>query len=167
MRKVDNLMNCFFSLLTQQDCPSGYLTEETFKTIYTGYFSHSEATEYATLVFHTCTDGESHLTFDKFVKMLSCLARGTTSEKLRWLFNLYDRRHVGSLSVQDIENVVTAIYSLSHGHSNHVHQVAQVKAYRLFKSMDTNGDNQVSFDEFCSWCLKSDGQLNIFDTRFE
>lgn len=107
------------------------------------------------------------MTFDQFVKVLSCLARGTTSEKLRWLFTLYDTRGAGTLSLQDVQSVVRAIYFLSHGNSTRVATLADAKAKHLFRAMDSNGDGQVSFDEFCSWCLKEDGQLNLFDTKLE
>jgi Ca2+-binding EF-hand superfamily protein len=48
----------------------------------------------------------------QFVTMLSCLSRGSTSEKLRWIFNLYDVNNCGYLRQEELSVVVTSIYDL-------------------------------------------------------
>ena len=47
-----------------------------------------------------------------FVTILSELSRGSTSEKLRWAFNLYDINGDGCITKEELLDIVTAIYSL-------------------------------------------------------
>lgn len=43
---------------------------------------------------------------------LSVISRGSTGDKLRWVFNLYDTDQDGYLSRNDLSNIVTAVYNL-------------------------------------------------------
>ncbi len=43
---------------------------------------------------------------------LSILLRGTTDEKLRWTFSLYDINGDGQISKEEMKDVVTAIFEL-------------------------------------------------------
>ena len=43
---------------------------------------------------------------------LSTLLRGTTYEKLRWTFTLYDLNKDGYITKQEVNNVVLAVHEL-------------------------------------------------------
>ena len=43
---------------------------------------------------------------------LSTVSRGSTQEKLQWIFGLYDVNHDGIISKEEMEDVVTAIYDM-------------------------------------------------------
>ena len=43
---------------------------------------------------------------------LSTLLRGTTYEKLRWTFTLYDLNKDGYITKQEVKNVVLAVHEL-------------------------------------------------------
>ena len=47
-----------------------------------------------------------------FVTILSELSRGSTAEKLRWAFSLYDINGDGCISRDELMDIVTAVYSL-------------------------------------------------------
>lgn len=44
--------------------------------------------------------------------MLSSLSRGSTSEKLRWIFNLYDINGDGFITKQELLTIVRAVYMM-------------------------------------------------------
>jgi calsenilin, presenilin binding protein, EF hand transcription factor len=44
--------------------------------------------------------------------MLSNLSRGTTVDKIRWIFNLYDIDGNGSITKQELLAIVKSIYNL-------------------------------------------------------
>lgn len=48
---------------------------------------------------------------------LSTLLRGTTYEKLRWTFTLYDLNKDGFITKQEVTNVVLAVHELMGVHS--------------------------------------------------
>jgi Ca2+-binding EF-hand superfamily protein len=50
--------------------------------------------------------------FQDFVQGLSILSRGSLDEKLRWAFSLYDINGDGSITREEMTDVVTAIYEL-------------------------------------------------------
>ena len=47
-----------------------------------------------------------------FLTALSTVSRGSTQDKLQWIFELYDVNHDGIISKEEMEDVVTAIYEM-------------------------------------------------------
>ncbi|KTF95705.1 hypothetical protein cypCar_00007370 [Cyprinus carpio] len=75
----------------KNECPSGLVDEETFKTIYSQFFPQGDATTYAHFLFNAFDlDRNGSIRFEDFVIGLSVLLRGSVTEKLNWAFNLYD-----------------------------------------------------------------------------
>ena len=57
---------------------------------------------------------------------LSTLLRGTTYEKLRWTFTLYDLNKDGYITKQEVTNVVLAVHELMGIHGSpqvHFHSI--------------------------------------------
>lgn len=50
--------------------------------------------------------------FEKFIKFLSCILRGSDVEKLDWCFQLYDRDNEGRLTQKNVVDFVFSIYQL-------------------------------------------------------
>lgn len=50
--------------------------------------------------------------FQDFVTGLSILSRGSTDEKLRWTFSLYDINGDGCITREEMTDIVTAVYEL-------------------------------------------------------
>jgi Ca2+-binding EF-hand superfamily protein len=116
-----------------QLCPNGLVTLEQFKDIFSQFFPRggdrhassssigergpenwfSDSHAYATYVFNTFdSDRNGEISFEEFVMALSVLTRGATSEKLGWIFRLYDRDHDGLLSRGDLATVLASVYQM-------------------------------------------------------
>ncbi|KAI1304662.1 Neuronal calcium sensor 1 [Halotydeus destructor] len=107
-----------------------------------------------------------------FLSLLSCISRGSVSEKITWMFNLYDLKRTGYITREGMLNVFEAI-----------HQIIEINVFvsstsqcppsigdlvdKVFAEMDINKDNKVTFQEFNEWCLRDPkiiDNVRIFDT---
>lgn len=119
---------------------------------------------------------------------LSTLLRGSVYERLRWTFKLYDINGDGSISRDEILEIVTAIHELV---GRKAHQVltflntlyrfprfaselfqveedrkAREQTDRVFRKLDLNQDGVITIEEFMESCLKDDvmtKSLQMFD----
>ncbi|KAF8565929.1 hypothetical protein P879_03996 [Paragonimus westermani] len=139
----------------KQECPSGTLNEEIFKDIYCKFFPQGDATMYAQLVFRSFDrEHNGSLTFEQFIQSLSSLTHGSQTEKLNWIFRLYDMNDDGVITRGEMLKVVNAIYDLlgrnteppidENTTSDHVG--------RVFRRLDLNQDGVITQDEFLEAC---------------
>ncbi|KAK8397654.1 hypothetical protein O3P69_004438 [Scylla paramamosain] len=106
----------------KQECPTGVISEETFKEIYGKFFPLGGQPEdgtgrnsamYAHYVFGTMDhDGSGTITFGDFIMGLSVLLKGTLQERINWIFNLYDINNDGYITKEELVDIVTSIYDL-------------------------------------------------------
>ncbi|KAL3104061.1 hypothetical protein niasHT_029334 [Heterodera trifolii] len=69
------------------------------RAIFTQLFPRADTERFADLIFNTFdTDQSGAITFDKFLKNVSVLSRGTLEEKLLWLYRFYDPLDSGLIS---------------------------------------------------------------------
>ncbi|RWS01167.1 hypothetical protein B4U79_03656, partial [Dinothrombium tinctorium] len=97
------------------ECPSGIVTEEDFTKIFNQFFPQGDASNYAHYVFKTFSKkpgNKGKLRFEDFVLILSSLSRGTTKEKIRWIFNLYDINGDGFITKSEMLVIVKAIFDM-------------------------------------------------------
>ncbi|CAB1322113.1 unnamed protein product [Coregonus sp. 'balchen'] len=88
----------------KNECPSGLVDEETFKTIYSQFFPQGDATTYAHFLFNAFDmDRNGSIRFEDFVIGLSVLLRGSVTEKLNWAFNLYDINKDGYITKEKMD----------------------------------------------------------------
>ncbi|XP_076317606.1 calsenilin-like [Tachypleus tridentatus] len=144
----------------KQECPTGMVREESFKEIFSQFFPQGDATRYAHYVFSTfkqLSNGGA-LTFEQFITLLSSISRGPITEKLKWIFDLYDINGDGYISKQEMLHIVSSIYEmLGHYTEPVVHEhSAREHVERIFHHIDTNQDGLISFDEFKEWCQKDE-----------
>ncbi|KAM6975936.1 calsenilin-like isoform 1-T1 [Tautogolabrus adspersus] len=143
----------------KNECPSGLVDEETFKTIYSQFFPQGDATTYAHFLFNAFDiDRSGSIRFEDFVIGLSVLLRGSVTEKLRWAFNLYDINKDGYVTKEEMMAIMTSIYDMMGRYtlpsvrddspSEHVD--------RFFQKMDRNRDGVVTIDEFIETCQKDE-----------
>ncbi|KAI8497270.1 hypothetical protein Bbelb_252190 [Branchiostoma belcheri] len=99
-----------------KDCPEGVLGEERFVTFFCNFYKRGDLEKkkaLATQIFRTFDrDGSGSVDFREFLCGMSALLRGTTAQRLRWAFNMYDLDRNGSLSREELLNVLKA-YVLS------------------------------------------------------
>ncbi|GAB6024918.1 hypothetical protein CHUAL_010023 [Chamberlinius hualienensis] len=121
----------------KQICPSGIVTEDVLRDIYSKFFPHG---------------GE--ITFEDFAVGLSILLRGSLEEKLRWTFNLYDINRDGHITKEEMLTIVTSIYGLL-GKSIEPQvddNTAKNHVERVFQKLDINQDGVVTLEEFLEFC---------------
>lgn len=86
------------------------------------------------------------ISFNEFVVGLSTLLRGESEESLRFVFNAYDTDGSGYLSHDEIENIFKA--SMRWTGRPMPEEQLRAMTQKLMTEIDTNNDNQISFDEF-------------------
>ncbi|XP_014289084.3 Kv channel-interacting protein 1 [Halyomorpha halys] len=137
-------------------CPSGLVTEDSFRSIYSQFFPQGAHTHaYVHYLFHNLDQAnKGTLSFQDMACGLSILCRGSAEERLRWVFKLYDLNGDGRVSREEMAEVVSAVYGLL-GHGPHPpHQYLNTRLDIIFQKMDRNKDGVVTLDEFLESCLE-------------
>ncbi|XP_037787776.1 neuronal calcium sensor 1-like [Penaeus monodon] len=154
----------------KQECPTGLIDEEGFKGIFSQFFPLGDATHYAHYVFNTFTqNNQGQISFEDFLAALSTVSRGSTQEKLQWIFGLYDVNNDGLITKTEMVDVVTAIYEMM-GRSTEP-QVEETSAKehveKIFHLIDTNQDGAITIEELAEWVSRDDTiiqSLSMMDT---
>ncbi|XP_069986356.1 neuronal calcium sensor 1-like isoform X1 [Penaeus vannamei] len=154
----------------KQECPTGLIDEEGFKGIFSQFFPLGDATHYAHYVFNTFKrNTQGQISFEDFLAALSTVSRGTTQEKLQWIFGLYDVNNDGLITKTEMVDVVTAIYEMM-GRSTEP-QVEETSAKehveKIFHLIDTNQDGAITIEELAEWVSRDDTiiqSLSMMDT---
>lgn len=154
----------------KQECPAGIVNEETFKDIFAQFFPQGDASTYAHYVFKLFDqDHDGSISFEEFVLGLSVVARGTIEEKLLWAFSLYDVNGDGRITMDEMIDVVTAVYDLLGRHvvPSVGERTAREHAETVFQKMDVDQDGGISVDEFMAACVRDENisrSMTMFDT---
>nr|XP_027214176.1 Kv channel-interacting protein 4-like [Penaeus vannamei] len=154
----------------KQECPTGLIDEEGFKEIFSQFFPLGDATHYAHYVFNTFTrNHHGQISFEDFLASLSTVSRGTTQEKLQWIFGLYDVNNDGLITKAEMVDVVSAIYEMM-GRSTEP-QVEETSAKehveKIFHLIDANQDGAITIEELAQWVSRDDTiiqSLSMMDT---
>uniref|UniRef100_T1J5U2 EF-hand domain-containing protein n=1 Tax=Strigamia maritima TaxID=126957 RepID=T1J5U2_STRMM len=144
----------------KQECPSGIVNEETFKSIYAQFFPQGDVSHYAEYVFKTFDhDHSGAISFEDFVVGLSVLSRGSLNEKLQWTFNLYDINGDGFITKDELYDIVTSIYDLvgNKFEANMEETATRNHVDRVFQMLDLNKDGVITMDEFIDSLSKDAG----------
>uniref|UniRef100_A0A8C6TDM6 Potassium voltage-gated channel interacting protein 3 n=1 Tax=Neogobius melanostomus TaxID=47308 RepID=A0A8C6TDM6_9GOBI len=141
----------------KNECPSGLVDEETFKSIYSQFFPQGDATTYAHFLFNAFDiNRNGSIRFEDFVIGLSVLLRGSVTEKLNWAFNLYDINKDGYITKEVNIIILSARYTYpcvrDNAPSEHVD--------KFFQKMDRNRDGVVTIEEFIETCQKDENIMS-------
>ncbi|KDE09640.1 hypothetical protein MVLG_00046 [Microbotryum lychnidis-dioicae p1A1 Lamole] len=134
-----------------KDCPSGVLNQEEFARIYKQFFPFGNPKAFAEHVFKVFDkNNNGTIDFREFICALSITSRGQLDEKLQWAFQLYDIDSDGTITYDEMLNIVTAIYDMT-GEMVKLPPDEDTPAKRvdkIFSTMDLNHDHQLTFEEF-------------------
>ncbi|CAD5215266.1 unnamed protein product [Bursaphelenchus okinawaensis] len=156
----------------KQLCPSGIITKTTFQEIYAQFFPHGNTKRYSDLVFRTLDrDSNGHITFEEFVMGLSAMTRGSTEEKLEWIFSLYDVNQRGVIGQQELSLVTLSMYELlsKQIHTTPKREDIRAHAQHAFERLTGNGNRPfISRYDFVQACLQDPDlrcSIELFDTK--
>lgn len=132
----------------KKDFPSGKINRTEFVDLYRKMFgTDGDVKDFCEVVFKRYdSDGDGTISFQEFMTTLSVASRGTTQEKLRWAFGLYDIDGNGYLTEREINEILTAIYK-SKGHPKPALKADETTREILSKA-DDDGDGRLSEAEF-------------------
>lgn len=153
----------------KNECPSGLVNEETFKTIYSQFFPQGDSSTYAHFLFEAFdTHKNGSVSFEDFVMGLSIILRGSITEKLNWAFNLYDLNKDGCITKEEMTDIMRSIYDMMGTctypsiHDN----TPKEHVENFFQKMDRNNDGVVTIEEFLESCQKDENimqSMHLFD----
>ncbi|KAL4658254.1 recoverin-like [Arapaima gigas] len=96
-----------------KECPNGRITKEQFESIYASFFPDADPTEYARHVFRSFdTNSDGTLDFKEYIIALHLTSSGKTLQKLEWAFALYDVDGNGTISKNEIQEIVQSIFNM-------------------------------------------------------
>lgn len=93
-----------------KECPGGKISKEQFEGIYASFFPNADPTEYARHVFRSFdTNADGTLDFKEYIVALHLTSGGKTRQKLEWAFGLYDVDGNGTISKNEIHEIVKVL----------------------------------------------------------
>ncbi|XP_056135935.1 Kv channel-interacting protein 2-like isoform X1 [Lampris incognitus] len=153
----------------KNECPSGVVSEENFKTIYSQFFPQGDSSMYAHFLFEAFdTRSNGAISFEDFVMGLSIILRGSTTDKLNWAFNLYDLNKDGCITKEEMTDIMHSIYDMMGKHTYPCIKETAPKEHveNFFRKMDKNNDGVVTIEEFLETCQKDENiiqSMHMFD----
>ncbi|XP_078591542.1 neurocalcin homolog [Branchiostoma floridae x Branchiostoma japonicum] len=157
-----------------KDCPDGHLKEERFVAFYTASFQSGDLERKECLakqIFRTFDrDGSGTVDFREFMCGMSALLRGTTPERLKWAFNMYDLDGNGEISMQELLHVLKLMYELrSPDATLEELELAETDlrevADKIFKELDEDGDGNLQCREFVDGLTRMPYLFRMADGR--
>nr|XP_015825782.2 Kv channel-interacting protein 2 [Nothobranchius furzeri] len=145
----------------KNECPSGVVSEETFQSIYSQFFPQGDSSMYAHFLFEAFdTHNHGSVSFEDFVVSLSIILRGSITDRLNWVFNLYDLNKDGCITREEMTEMMHSIYNMMGKHTYPSLRDSAPKEHVniFFQKMDKNKDGVVTVEEFLEMCQK-DGNI--------
>ncbi|CAK8690861.1 neurocalcin-like isoform X2 [Clavelina lepadiformis] len=137
---------------------SGQMDRQQFEDFYEHFFCNDKNKKFVDHLFRTFDfNGDGKVNFKEFVCGLSVTTRGTPDEKLTWTFNVYDVNQDGTITLDEMNEIMRAIYAI-----NGITESEQLRfGNEAFEGLDANGDGYISVSEFVKG-VKRDKRLVEF-----
>ncbi|XP_062402457.1 guanylyl cyclase inhibitory protein [Sardina pilchardus] len=138
------------------ECPSGLITLHEFRRHFCDGTAGSESAEYAEQIFRTLdNNGDGVVDFREYVTAISMLIAGSSVEKLRWSFKLYDKDKDGAITRGEMLEIMQAVYKMSVAASiTEINPLtAEECTNRIFVRLDKDKNAIISLEEFIEGAL--------------
>ena len=145
----------------RRDCPSGEMSRENFYDLYNQLF-HTEDQSLVKkgLIFDSFDrNKDEQISFQELMTTLSVLRRGPMTEKMEWLFDLYDIDGNGQISLEELTAIADCLRDVG------TYQFSLEKMGAIFEDMDTSRDGLVTKDEFLEGVKAHPELMNLFNAR--
>ena len=95
-------------------------------------------------------DKNGWIDFNEFIIATHCSATSSPSDKLHWVFQMYDKDQSGTIELGEMVELFGTLY-LNEGLDE---EAAVERAMAIFSTLDINNDGDVTEDEFVRGCLE-------------
>jgi len=152
--------------------PTGLVTFETFRDIFSQLFPQGDPSHYAAYVFATFDkDSNGQISFEEFVVGLSTFCRGTMEQKFQWIFSLYDLNGNGELTRAELNIVVSSIYDMigKNAYPPVTKDTVSRHVDDILKKIDPEHKDCITLNEFMIACSADEvirDSMQLFETKF-
>eukprot|EP01091_Cochliopodium_minus_P004921 TRINITY_DN14827_c0_g1_i1.p1 TRINITY_DN14827_c0_g1~~TRINITY_DN14827_c0_g1_i1.p1 ORF type:complete len:184 (+),score=57.28 TRINITY_DN14827_c0_g1_i1:40-591(+) len=108
------------------------------------------------------TDGSGTVSFKELATALSMVGKGTAEDKLKYSFKLYDEDGNGTLDRNEIVNIIEQMKVIA---SSIGRPGCGDFIESLMQKLDTNGDGEISLDEWVTGGLNTPSLLVLLGIR--
>ncbi|XP_076463105.1 neurocalcin homolog isoform X2 [Babylonia areolata] len=156
-----------------------HLNEDNFIKVYNSVYP-GQCDEFARHVFRAFDlDGDRRVSFREFLIGLSLSGSEDMRKRRAWAFRVYDVEHTGAITLDSMTQIVKAVFQMI-GSQAHRHAIADVSAtsnlslsYKgvtitpeslaeeLFTEMDRDGNQRITWDEFCEGVVRNPTALQL------
>jgi Ca2+-binding EF-hand superfamily protein len=141
------------------ETPSGLVTKEEFKTMYSILVPYGDSSDFAEHVFRTFdTNGDDFIDFREFLCALSITSKGETEDKLELAFEMYDIDKDGFITRGEMLDVITSTAKMVQANDPTIEN----RLEKIFRQMDTNRDEQISLEEFIESAKNDPGFCKLY-----
>ncbi len=148
------------------DCPSGKLSREQFREIYKQLYPNSRSTKFCDRIFKIFDYSDrNYLDFEEFLIAITVTMNGSTTEKLKCAFKIYDLNGDGFLDRKELKQILSHIHEMLGERSHSANKIAAKQVDLIFEKFDLEDSETLSLDQFIAGCLKDDYLNTLFSSQ--
>ncbi|XP_067279424.1 recoverin a [Pseudorasbora parva] len=149
-----------------KECPSGRITKEQFEGIYASFFPDADPTAYARHVFRSFdTNADGTLDFKEYIVALHLTSSGKTTRKLEWAFALYDVDGNGTISKNEVQEIVRSIFNMIPGEDQknlpQDEDTPEKRADKIWTFFGKKDDDKIEEGEFIQGVMQNKDILRL------
>ena len=135
-------------------CPDGFMSKNTFVELSRRVLGDKVKQNSDSLFRVFDADDNGCIDFEEYMLALRASSLHSREEKLKWIFDVFDKDRSGTICPDEIESLLGALFDIS-GHDTS-EDVLEEACKDVMDSVDSNGDGQITKEEFVGNALKSE-----------